>query len=73
MLPAAHGGPYESVVIGEVGSLRPPPVVRPGILLSNRAGRGCLVGKLHTAGHPSQSSVARLAACARQLCGPGYY
>ena len=35
-----------------------------------RGRRGC---QLHTADHPSQSSVARLAARARQLCHPGQH
>ena len=96
----------ESVVSGEVGSLRPP-IMRPGIAPgwaatagdasctrqairvsrqwrgwqlapadyatrdSARAGRGRWGCQLQTAGHPSQSSVARLAARARQLCDPG--
>jgi len=38
---------------------------------SIRAGRGRRGCQLHTAGHLSQSSVARLAARARQLCDPG--
>ena len=36
--------------------------------LTGRGRRGC---QPHPAGHPSQSSVARLAARARQLCDPG--
>ena len=146
MLPAAHGGPSESVVSVEVGSSRQPvvrpgiargriaaskaasctrrairvsrhcsgevgssrqPVIRPGIAPgravatgiasctrrairvsrqcrgwqlapascatrgSSRAGRGRRGCQLHTAGLPSQSSVARLAARAGQLCDPG--
>ena len=41
---------------------------------SSRAGRVCRCCQLHTVGHMSQSSLARLAACVRrQLCDPGYY
>ena len=41
--------------------------------VSTRAGRGRRGCQLHPAGHPSQSSVARLAARARQLCDPGQH
>ena len=38
-LPAAHGGPSESVVSGEVGSSRPP-ILRPGIAPGRAAAAG---------------------------------
>ena len=60
-LPAAHGGPSagESVVSGEVHwQLAPANFATRD---STRASRGIRVCQLHTTGHLSQSSVARLA------------
>ena len=68
-LPAAHGGPSESVVTEWRGRQLAP--VYHTTRDSTRAGRGRWGCQLHTAGYPSQSSVARLVARARQLCDPG--
>ena len=63
--PLVSGELSKSVVSGEIGSSRPGrPIMLPGIA----PGRAVATGgcQLHTtAGHPSQSSVARLAARAR--------